>query len=193
MMAEHELDTALEALAASDARESRERAPAVWPALDAARHRRARRRQWQRVGLAVAATLVVGFGLGRWSRGPAVAPDIPAVAAGPAAEAWSPMLADLQARSRGLLREVSDGEAAPAGEWRSLASELLWATRRLLDDPATSTVAGRQLLVDLETVLTQILDVREEGNAFELLLVREAITTARLLERLVTPAMQEVS
>ncbi|MCA9764239.1 MAG: hypothetical protein KC544_14050 [Gemmatimonadetes bacterium] len=184
MIEDHELDAALGAIAADDARASEAHAPAAWDGIAARRRRVAARRQWRRIGIAAAATLVLGFGLGRWSRdsdGSAGAP-IGSVAA------WSPMMVDLQARSRTLLRDVSTVDAEPAPDWRPLASELLWATRRLLDDPARQHAGDRELLDDLETVLTQVLELSESNDRFELRLVRRAITSTRLLDRLATPA-----
>ncbi len=103
------------------------------------------------------------------------------------------MMVDLQTRSRGLLREVSTTDAAPEQQWQPLASELLWATRRLLDDPTLRSVSERQLLSDLEAVLTQVLEVGGTDDDFELRLVRRSITSAKLLDRLATPAPSEAS
>lgn len=187
MIEEHDLDAALGAVAAADARASEAQAPAAWRGLAARRHRMSMRRQWIRIGTAAAATLVIGFGLGRWSQGPSGGVDLaePAVAG---AAAWSPMMVDLQARSRTLLHDVSAADAEPAPTWQPLASELLWATRRLLDDPGVQAAGERQLLDDLEAVLTQVLDLSSDDDPFELRLVRRSITSTRLLDRLATPA-----
>lgn len=184
MIEDHELDAALGAVAAHDARASETHAPAAWRGLAARRRRMATRRQWIRIGSAAAATLVIGFGLGRWSREPGGAAATPLASAA----AWSPMMVDLQARSRTLLHDVSAVDAEPAPTWQPLASELLWATRRLLDDPGVQAAGERQLLDDLEAVLTQVLEVSGSDDRFELRLVRRAITTTRLLDRLATPA-----
>lgn len=184
MIDDHELDAAFGALAEHEDRESRHRTSAVWNGMVRARQQQARRRRWTRLGIAIAATLVIGFGLGRWSGTPQAPVDAPRVAAGVAPPEWSPMRADLRARSRGLLREVGAVDSPPTQEWQALAGELLWATRRLLDDPATREVADRQVLTDLEAVLAQIIDIDSADAEFELRLVRESIVSTRLLGRL---------
>lgn len=117
-----------------------------------------------------AALLALGIGIGRLSTGsepPAAEP----VAAGRPGQTGSERAAALLTvavnqylgRTETLLTGVRTGDVG--NEYAGAASELLSMTRLLLDSPALGDPATRELLSDLELVLTQIVVLPATGNA----------------------------
>ncbi len=156
------------------------------------------RQRWLRPAIGIAATLLVGFGLGRVSRAPAS----PQVAAGPPADSAARTVViadpvrgatyDYIARTVALLDSVSNPARAGGlrGDERfvSDAAQLLGTTRILLDSPAASDARLRALLEDLELVLAQVARLRTAPRADELTFIAEAVSERDMVPRLRTVA-----
>ncbi len=135
-----------------------------------------RRRWWPRVA-AVAAVLVGGIVIGRYSVsgvGPTVTSPVAAAAApslspGPLEVSAAPARVAMQehlVRTVALLTTVRDRDPAlgPEPDVSSWARDLLGTTRLLLDEPSLRDDRTRRLLQDLELVLMQILQSRGSGT-----------------------------
>lgn len=158
----------------------------------AGRERRRRLRQWTpwAIGIATAATLAVGFGLGRLTTVPAPtgAGDVVPVASEDRAPSRSVRLA-----AAGHLGEVEalltfyrtaqqEGDRAATAQW---ARELLSTTRLMLDARAGDDPSLAVLLEDLELVLVQIVAAGAEGGN-EQELIEESMEQRQLLAKLRT-------
>lgn len=166
--------------------------------LTARRAARERRRRIGRftpwaIGIAAAATLGVGFGLGRITQERAPATTPPGIAAAPAAdEAPSASVrlaaADHLGEAEALLTFYRtarlEADRAATARW---ARELLSTTRMMMDARAGEDPALAMLLGDLELVLVQIVATGAEGGA-ELELIEESIEQRQLLTQLRTAA-----
>jgi hypothetical protein len=151
--------------------------------------RRVRRTTWVPWGAAIAATLLMGIGLGRISTtfmpGPV---DTTATASQPAEEV--PTAYRLAAtrhlqRTETLLSSLAvDARAQGPAEMSTWASELLTDTRLLLSSPAAEDAATRTLLEDLELVLSQIAGIPEARAEQEVQLIQEGINQSDVLLRL---------
>jgi hypothetical protein len=163
----------------------------MWWAISAARARRrsarriVRRAYW---GLALAATLVLGIGIGRLvsrGNGPLPAPEGSAaysVAAGQYLARTEVLLTDFSAQSR-------TGRLDP--KFVASARDLLTTTRLMLDSPAGAEPRLRPLLEDLELVLAQVTQLTDEPRQKgELDLINQGLTQRGVLARLraATPA-----
>lgn len=168
--------------------------------FDAGRARRSPgRRWWAMLGTGIAAALVLGVGIGRWTapardgesgrapvqvtRGESAPPAAPAGATGPYASTTTRYLDQTVA----LLVALPQGaRGAGAALTAAQASELLTTTRLLLDSPmAANDPEMRNLLDDLELVLAQIARLRESRvRRAELDLINEAIEQREVLPRL---------
>lgn len=179
--------------------------------LDGARRDAPRRRSWIAPLVGVAATLVVGFGLGRFSApaggaapfdpatGPAtsaVAPlspgAVPVAHASDVAEPLQRATYEYLARAVALLDSLPrTAQGAPLrsdARFVADASQLLGTTRLLLDSPAASDPRMRDLLEDLELVLAQVSRLRTAPRADELTFIAEAMD-----ERAVVPRLRTVT
>jgi len=167
----------------------------MWAAIVAERERRRltrrnlRRLRW---GLALAATLVIGIGIGRsaWLRAPA--PDM-RVAIGAPSEAYRIVATQYLVRTEALLTDFHTETAAGRLNPQFLAStrELLTTTRLMLDSPAADDPHLKVLLQDLELVLAQIAQLpAEPGQQDEIDLINQGLTQHSVLTRLraATPA-----
>lgn len=134
----------------------------MWQAIAARRaaERRGAVRPWMRWGVGVAAILVLGIAIGRFT---APTRDVAVVvngAADPGTSGTIYRVAATQYLSR--TEAFLTGFRADAGRgrldagFRASARELLTATRLLLDSPAGDDVRLRALLEDLELVLAQV-------------------------------------
>lgn len=164
--------------------------------LDSARAERAwreRLRHWTpwALGLAAAATLAVGFGLGRATRdrfpvGPEAAPTAEAEAtiSLPVRLAAADHMGEAEAMLT-LFRtsDRSDDRMATAA-W---ARDLLATTRMLIDSRVAEDPEMAQLLSDLELVLVQIASAGASGGG-EQELIEEGIEELQLLAKLRTAA-----
>lgn len=163
----------------------------------AVRERRQRLRRWTpwALGLAAAATLAVGFGLGRAAERavPGVVDPAasPATATSRSGEASLPVrlaAADHMGDAEALLTlyrtsdRTDDREAAAV--W---ARELLGTTRLLLDTRAGDDPRLAELLRDLELVLVQIAS-GGTGDGTEQELIEDGIEQRQLLTKLRTAA-----
>ena len=163
----------------------------MWAAIVAERERRrharlrARPVRW---GLALAATLVLGIGIGRlaWRERPPAAPHLASRAAGaePGA-AYQVAAAQYLARTEVLLTafRAESGKLDP--QFLASARELLTTTRLMLDSPAGDDPRLAGLLQDLELVLAQISQLQAEpGRRDEFDMIRQSITQSGVLTRL---------
>ena len=156
------------------------------------------RRWWTMAGAGIAAALVLGVGIGRWTapaapralarNAAAVVSDAPASVAavgtsGPYAHAATRYLDQTVALLAALPQGTRD---ARAGRTAAQASELLTTTRLLLDSPmAANDPEMRELLDDLELVLAQLARLSEtRARRSELELINEAIEQREVLPRL---------
>ena len=149
-------------------------------------------RWWLQSGLGIAATLLIGIGIGRFTapRNEAVI-DVPPVAAseGPAASEGGPFDAattQYLGQTAALLNALPN-EARPGSTDRffvTQATDLLSTTRLLIDSPAAADPELRILLDDLELVLAQIARLPTTRSAAELDLITEALEQRDVLPRL---------
>jgi hypothetical protein len=167
---------------------------ALWERIEAAHFdARAARRPahtvtWRTLGVGLAATLVLGVGIGRWSVRPAPTPAAPAFAAqerapGPISLATTEYLGETAALLTALPRDARESEAGDA-RFAVQARELLSTTRLLLDSRAAEDPRLRGLLEDLELVLAQIARLPARRGGEELQLIREALEQRDVVPRL---------
>lgn len=166
--------------------------------LDGAPRRAPRRLRWLAPSVGIAATLLVGVGLGRLTAPPTVV-EVPVVAEPPAsvppaanvAEPLQRVTYEYVARTVALLDSLpNSGAAALGGDARFMANaaQLLGTTRLLLDSPAATDPRLRDLLEDLELVLAQVASLRTAPRADELTFIAEAMTERDVVPRLRTVA-----
>jgi hypothetical protein len=165
----------------------------MWSAIAAERQRRheLRRRGLPiRWGLALAAVLVLGIAIGRWTmagRGAIAsgATGVPSdvayqVAAGQYLSRTEVLLTDFRAESR-------RGWLDP--QFLAAARDLLTTTRLMLDSPAAKDPHLKNLLEDLELVLAQITQLpTEPGRKNEMDLINQGMDQHSVLTRLRTAA-----
>jgi len=144
------------------------------------------RRSWIKVATAVAALLVIGIGIGRWTTSvPFTEPSSTPVAETDGrvfrAAAFD-HLGQLDTFISLFRADVAIGQSDPeTGRW---VRELLATTRLMLDSPAGADTELRQLLEDLELVLVQIAEYVGRQNRTELELIEEDLEETDLLLRL---------
>lgn len=145
-------------------------------------------RVWARWGLAAAAILAVGIGLGRWSSRPYVqAPTVSRGSSGGRASAYQ--LATGQHLNRVETLLTSFRVEARTGSTDQLlaasARDLLATHRLLLDSPAASRDPRlKRLLDDLELVLAQIAQLSQEQDMDASGLILQALDDSGVLLRL---------
>lgn len=168
---------------------------------------RAPRRAWWIPAVGIAATLVLGIGIGRWSApaGPE-ARDVASVPSADSADMRVPgdlpaiVVADPLQRAtyEYVARTVALLDSLPAtaraasrrGDERFVAdaTQLLTTTRLLLDSPAATDPRMRDLLEDLELVLAQVARLRTAPRADELTYIADAVSERDVVPRLRTVA-----
>ena len=143
----------------------------MWARIEAGRARRAARRvvelrPWMRWGLAAAAVLLVGIGIGRWTAHPeqhetGVRGGTSVASADTAGSrdvlyqvAATQYLSRTETFLTGFRADLRAGRAD--ARFTGQARDLLTTTRLLLDSPAADDPRMRALLEDLELVLVQI-------------------------------------
>ena len=152
--------------------------------------------------ISIAATLVIGIGIGRVSTvvGPTATPEVAApvtVAAAPAAQLDSSMsrpyeletsqyLGQTAALLVALPSEIRAGRAST--QLTSRAADLLTRTRLLMDSPAGDDPAMLGLLEDLELVLMQVVRLQSGGSGTDLDLINRALEQRDVIPRLRTAA-----
>ena len=150
-------------------------------------------------GIGIAATLLLGIGIGRATvtfRGAATksTPTVASIAArtdslsepAPYSTETSQYLGQTAALLIALPSEVKAGRAN--GQFLSRAGELLTRTRLLLDSPAANDPTMRNLLEDLELVLAQVVHLENNQNRTELDLINRALEQRDVIPRLRTAA-----
>ena len=139
----------------------------------------------------LAAVLVLGVAIGRFSAGPA-APDAPPQIASAASDSLS-IPEPYQTTTSRYLGQTAALLATLPGEVRAgraderfmgRAHDLLLTTRLLLDSPAAADPRVRTLLDDLELVLAQIVRLQTDQSRSELDLIRQALEQRDVLPRL---------
>lgn len=154
------------------------------------------RRRWLGPLMGIAATLVVGFGLGRFTSEPVVvqlpvASEAAVVPVRPASDVAEPLQRatyEYIARTVALLDSLPTARLAGDARFVAEASQLLASTRLLLDSPAASDPRLRNLLEDLELVLAQVARLRTAPRAAELTFIAEAMSERDVVPRLRTVA-----
>lgn len=152
-------------------------------------------------GIGIAATLLLGIGIGRATvTFKAASPTtVQTVATTPVAARTdsipepapysaetSQYLGQTAALLIALPSEVKAGRAN--GQFLSRAGELLTRTRLLLDSPAANDPTMRNLLEDLELVLAQVVHLENNQNRTELDLINRALEQRDVIPRLRTAA-----
>ena len=158
--------------------------------------------------LPVAAALVVGIGIGRWTlvRGgqpttpqpttaQATAATSPAPAPEPASQSLDPATSRYLGQAAALLialpAEANVGR--PDQPFMKRANELLLTTRLLLDSQSGNDPAMRNLLEDLELVLVQVVRLEKErqpSRRTELELIQQALDQRDVIPRLRSAASE---
>ncbi len=150
------------------------------------------RRPWLRAVTAVAALLVLGIGIGRWTAPGRVVETEIDVASNEDMETDARVFRVAAVEHLGQLdtfislfrADAVLGRSDPeTGPW---ASELLVTTRLMMDSPAGDDVRMRQLLEDLEFVLAQITEYVGRRDRTELELIQQDLKEQDLLLRLQT-------
>jgi len=146
---------------------------------------------WGVLVAAVAASLMLGVGVGRMSRG--VAPVVAGPSEGtydywtanaePYREATTEYLGQTVALLASLPAAARDGQ--PDARFVTQAGDLLSTTRLLLDSPAAASDPRlKNLLEDLELVLAQLSRLPSEHGGPELNLIAEALVQRDVVPRL---------
>jgi hypothetical protein len=172
----------------------------MWAAIVAERERRRfTRRNVRRLGwgLALAASLVIGIGIGRfgWLSGPfrSSAPVGTDAALRGSGTAYRVVAAQYLARTEALLTDFHAESRGGRLDPRFLVSaqDLLATTRLMLDSPAADDPHLSVLLQDLELVLAQIAQLpAAPGQMSDIDLINQGLTQHSVLTRLraATPA-----
>lgn len=168
----------------------------VWDAIDDAHfgERRGGRLAptWRLWATGIAAALVLGVGVGRWSARDqsgiatvAASPDHGVNAAG-APGPFSQATTEYLGETAALLAALPRNDAANGSDARFAlqAGELLTTTRLLLDSPSAQDPRLQSLLEDLELVLAQIARLPARRGGEELDLIREALEQRDVVPRL---------
>ena len=147
---------------------------------------------WRIFSLGLAAALMMGIGLGRFTMNQAAPAPTVAVqgtstdTAEPASNAYDKVASELLGRTVVLLTALPGEVRNSSGErFSNQATELLTSTRLLLDSPAASDPRFKDLLEDLELVLAQIAMLQSGRSRQEIDLITDALE-----ERDVVPRIQ---
>jgi hypothetical protein len=154
--------------------------------------RETRAPSWRTFSLGVAATLVIGIGLGRLSMREAASPVTGATVAGvstesavPSSNAYDKVAQELLGRTVVLLTSLPAEARNSSGErFSNQATELLTSTRLLLDSPAASDARFKDLLEDLELVLAQIAMLQSGRTRQEIDLITDALEERDVVPRI---------
>lgn len=153
------------------------------------------RRTWVPWSAAIAATLVLGIGLGRTTmlRGPGDAQPVaseqnaatPGEVEGAVPTAYRLAATQHLERTETLLSSLAvDARTRGPAEVSDWARELLTDTRLLLASPAAEDASTRRLLEDLELVLSQIAGIPQARANQEVELIQDGINQSDVLLRL---------
>jgi len=159
----------------------------MWRRIEAARRARHARvlalRPWLRWGLAAAAVLAIGVGLGRVSM-----QHQQTIVVAPGDLAYRVAAAQYLSRTEALLTgfrsEARTGRIDL--QFAGQARDLLTTTRLMLDSPAAADPRLKSLLEDLELVLAQIAQVPQGSDRADLQLINQGLEQRSVLLRLRT-------
>jgi uncharacterized membrane-anchored protein YhcB (DUF1043 family) len=153
--------------------------------------------QW----MGIAATLVVGIGIGRMSlRLDHAAPAAPAVtttaAATPQATKSDTAMSrpyeletsEYLGQTAALLVSLPQDSKKADAQFAARAADLLTRTRLLMDSPVANNPSMRSLLDDLELVLMQVVRLQGSENRMDLDLINRAMEQRDVIPRLRTAA-----
>ncbi|MGQ0642616.1 MAG: hypothetical protein ACT4P6_17880 [Gemmatimonadaceae bacterium] len=163
----------------------------MWAGIEAKHFNRPHNRltpKWWLLVTAVAASLVIGVALGRFSTmQPAAQPVVAAVQTGvgePYGQTATELLAQTAVLLAALPGEAREGRADD--RLATQASRLLVTTRLLLDSPVASDQRLRVLLEDLELVLAQVAQLSgpTPRNDAELEFITEAVEQRDVVPRI---------
>ena len=168
---------------------------AMWGRIERESFSGVRREQrapsWRVYSIGLAATLVIGIGLGRMSmkvQEPAV-PTLTAVSTdttpSSSSGAYDRVASELLGRSVLLLTSLpAEGRNVGGEPFSNQATELLTRTRLLLDSPAASDARFKALLEDLELVLAQIAMLQSGRTRQEIDLITDALEERDVVPRI---------
>ena len=155
------------------------------------RAKESRTPSWRIFSIGIAATLVIGIGLGRLSMKQAASsttvPTLAAVTTDTPARSteYDRVASELLGRTVVLLTQLpDDARSVGAERFSNQATELLTSTRLLLDSPAASDVRFKDLLEDLELVLAQIAMLQSGRTRQELDLITDALEEREVVPRI---------
>jgi hypothetical protein len=144
---------------------------------------------WRIYSIGLAATLVMGVALGRFSMKPDAPATVAAIEGDSATEspasAYDKAATELLGRTVVLLTSLPSAHGVGGGErFSKQATELLTSTRLLLDSPAASDVRFKNLLEDLELVLAQIAMLQSGRTRQEIDLITDALEERDVVPRI---------
>jgi hypothetical protein len=148
----------------------------------------------------LAAVLLLGVAIGRFSSSRTPEATVTVAATAPATDSVAVPEAYQSTTSRYLGQTVallvslpSEGRSDRADDlYMGRAHDLLLTTRLLLDSPASADPRFRNLLEDLELVLAQVVRLQSDQSRAELDLIRQALEQRDVLPRLRT-AVTDIS
>jgi hypothetical protein len=146
---------------------------------------------WRALAMGIAAALVAGVGIGRWTAltsptdAPALAVADPSVKKepGPVSQATTEYIGETVALLTALPRDPASGAVSDA-QFAAQAADLLSTTRLLLDSSAGDDPRLRALLEDLELVLAQVARLPAQRGGEELEIIRQALEQREVVSRL---------
>lgn len=142
---------------------------------------------WRVFAAGLAAALVLGIGLGRFSTRPlAGSPVVVAVDTANSSGSYDRAASELLGRTALLLTALpaEAGSSASGERFASQATELLTSTRLLLDSPAATDARFKDLLEDLELVLAQIAMLQTGRTRQEIDLITDALEERDVVPRI---------
>src|SRR5881296_2252868 len=164
----------------------------LWRRIEAARAARRRiivLRPVLRWGMGIAAVLVLGVAIGRWSAtGSPTSSRVAGTGERTSAFVYQLAAAQYLSRTEALLtgfRTEIHGRA-PTAQFSVQARDLLCTTRLMLDSPAARDVRLKSLLEDLELVLAQIAQLPSSGDRDDAQLINQGLERRSVLLRLRT-------
>ena len=158
-------------------------------AFSGVRKHETRTPSWLVYAIGLAATLVIGIGVGRLSmNNEAAVPTLAAVSTDTMTTtvgAYDRVASELLGRTVVLLTSLPAEANVGSGErFSNQAIDLLTSTRLLLDSPAASDVRFKSLLEDLELVLAQIAMLQSGRTRQEIDLITDALEERDVVPRI---------
>jgi len=158
-------------------------------AFSGVRKHETRTPSWLVYSIGLAATLVIGIGVGRLSMNDeATVPTLAAVSTDTmttTAGAYDRVASELLGRTVVLLTSLPAEANVGSGErFSNQAIDLLTSTRLLLDSPAASDARFKDLLEDLELVLGQIAMLQSGRTRQEIDLITDALEERDVVPRI---------